>query len=178
VSGFIVHVFIADPAARSIGWEPGSPFQLQVGFAHLALGLLGAIAAERRGGFREATVVAVTVFGIGATLVPLHLTGTGNLSFGNALLTAASLVTPLLLIWFVLALRRAEQVEPPTIILRGWMIPVRRGSVAAAAIAAWAFPIGYSTGQPVGIALAGIAVAAVAFWWVVSRAPTHRVRAS
>src|SRR5690606_17186281 len=62
LSGFIAHFFISDPVARSIGWEPGSPFQLEVGFANLAIGLLGAVAAERRDGFREATVLAVTVF--------------------------------------------------------------------------------------------------------------------
>ena len=51
--GFIAHVFISDEIAESIGWDAGSPFQLEVGFANLAIGLLGAIAAERRDGFRR-----------------------------------------------------------------------------------------------------------------------------
>lgn len=29
--GFIPHVFFADQAARLIGWQPGSPFQFEVG---------------------------------------------------------------------------------------------------------------------------------------------------
>jgi len=30
--GFVPHVFFPDQAARQIGWPPGSPFQLEVGF--------------------------------------------------------------------------------------------------------------------------------------------------
>ncbi len=174
ISGFIAHAFISDPVARSIGWEPGSPFQLEVGFAYLAFGLLGAVAAERRDGFREATVAAATVFSVGAALVHLmDIAATGNLAPGNALQSVSNLALPALLIWFLVALRRAEQAEPPNIVLRGWMIPVRRGSVAAVAVAASAFPVGYATGQVVAVSLAGIAVAAAAFWWIVSRAPSH-----
>lgn len=175
ISGFIAHVFISDPVARSIGWEPGSPFQFEVGFANLAIGLLGAVAAERRDGFREATVAAATVFSVGSTLVHLiDIAATGSLVPSNALQNVSNLVGPALLIWFLVALRRAERADPPNIALRSWMIPVRRGSVAAVAIAASAFPVGYATGQVVALSLAGIAVAAVAFWWIVSRAPSHR----
>ncbi len=176
ISGFIAHVFIADPAARSIGWEPGSPFHLVVGFANLAIGLLGAVAAERRDGFREATVVAATVFGVGTAAVHLMVAvATGSLGFGSVLQSVSGVVQPALLIWFLMALRRAERDDLPTIVLRGWMIPVRRGSVAAVGIAATAFSLGYSTGQMVALSLAGIAVAGVAFWWIVSRAPSHRM---
>jgi hypothetical protein len=178
VAGFISHVFIAGPAARSMGWEPGSPFQLQVGFAYLAIGLLGAVAAERRDGFREATVVAAAVFDLGAALTPLIYAGTVQPGPGNVLLSLASLARPGLLIWFLLALKRGEEADPPTIVLRGWMIPVRRGSVAAVAVAAMAFSLGYPTGQPVVFPLIGIVVAGIAFWWIVSRAPTHRLRAA
>jgi hypothetical protein len=178
MAGFISHAFISDPAARSIGWEPGSPFQLQVGFAYLALGLLGAVAAERRDGFREATVAAVVVFEVGAVLATLIHAGTSQPGPVNVLLSVASLARPALLIWFLLALKRGEEADPPTIVLRGWMIPVRRGSVATVAIAAMAFPLGYPTGQPVVLPLIGIVVAGIAFWWIVSRAPTHRLRAA
>ena len=178
LSGFIAHVFISDPAALSMGWEAGSPFQLEVGFANLAIGLLGAIAAERRDGFREATVAAATVFGIGATLVHLmELAATGDLAPGSVLVNVASLGMPALLIWFLLALRRAERAEPPTIVLKSWMIPVRRGSVFAVGIAATGFAVSYSAGQVVALSLTGIVVAAVVFWWIVSRAPSHRVAA-
>jgi hypothetical protein len=179
VSGFIANVFISDPAARSLGWEPSSPFQLLVGFANLAIGLLGAVAAERRDGFREATVGAATVFSLGAPFVYLmDIAATGNMWLANTLLSIATLAQPALLIWLLLALRRAEREESLTIVLRSWMIPVRRGSVFAVGIAATAFSLGYSTGQPVLLSLAGIAAAAVAFWVIVSRAPSHRASVS
>jgi hypothetical protein len=58
--------------ARSIGWAAGNPVQLEVAFANLAAGVLGVVAMGRRDGFREATVIAVTVLGVGATIV--HVT--------------------------------------------------------------------------------------------------------
>jgi hypothetical protein len=61
VGGFFGHFFISDSVAESIGWPTGNPFQLEVGFANLAVGILGIVAMGRRDGFREATVIAVTV---------------------------------------------------------------------------------------------------------------------
>lgn len=174
VSAFIAHAFVPGLAARSIGWEPGSPFQLQAGFANLAIGLLGAVAAERRDGFREATVVAATVFGLGAAVVPL-MAGTAGIPTSTSMLQNVShLILPALLIWFLRAVRRAERTEPPHIVLRGWMIPVRRGAVATVAIAAPAFAVAIGSERALEWSLAGIAVAALAFWWIVSRAPSHR----
>ena len=40
-------------------------------FANLALGILGIVAAGRRDGFREAKVLAATIFAVGAT-VAIH----------------------------------------------------------------------------------------------------------
>jgi hypothetical protein len=169
---FIGNVFISDTVARSLGQQPGNPFQLEVGFANLAIGLLGAVAAERRDGFREATVAAVFVFSVGATLV--YVAATGSPAPGNLLTDIGNLVRPALLIWFLIILRRAERAEPQTIVLRSWMIPVRRGSVVAVGIAATAFSVSYSTGRMAALSLAGTAVAVVVFWWFVSRAPSHR----
>ncbi|UCF28905.1 MAG: hypothetical protein JSW42_04285, partial [Chloroflexota bacterium] len=84
IAGFISHFFISDLVAELIGWPAGNPFQLEVAFANLMLGVLGLIAAGRRDGFREATVIAVTVFGVGATVVHLmDIFETGNLAPGN-----------------------------------------------------------------------------------------------
>jgi hypothetical protein len=174
ISAFIAHVVISGPAARSFGSEPGSPLQLQVAFASLAIGLLGAVAAERRDGFREATVAAASVFGIGATVVQfMDIAATGGFAPGNALQAVSDLATPVLLIWLLVTLRRTET-EPPNIVLRSWMVPVRRGSVATVAIAASALPVGYATGQVTAMSLAAMGVAAVAFWWIVSRSPSRR----
>jgi hypothetical protein len=178
VTDFIGHVLIADPVARSLGWDTGSPFQLMTGFAGLAIGLLGAVAAERRDGFREATVVAAVIFAAGkAVALVSDAIGRGSLLSANVLQGLAALIVPALLIWFLLLARRGEEAEQQTILLRGWMIPVRRGSVFAVGIAATAFSLGYSTGQMLLLAVAGFVVAAVAFWWFVSRAASHKVRA-
>ena len=45
LSGFFGHVFTPDAVAESIGWPKGSPFQQEMGFANLALAVLGLIAA-------------------------------------------------------------------------------------------------------------------------------------
>lgn len=168
LTAFIAHVFMADAA---------SPFQREVGFANLAIGLLGAVAAERRDGFREAAVGAAAVFGLGAAWAHLmDVTAAGD-ALAAILRVISRLVVPALLIWFLLALRRAERTEEPTIVLRSWMIPVRRGSVAAVGIAAAAFSVGYPTGQAVALSLAGLVVATVVFWLIVSRAASHRASA-
>ncbi len=46
--GFIMHFLFADHVATSIGWAPGSPFQTEVAFANLAVGVLGACGFWRR----------------------------------------------------------------------------------------------------------------------------------
>jgi 4-amino-4-deoxy-L-arabinose transferase-like glycosyltransferase len=81
IGGFFGHYFISDSVAESIGWPTGNPFQLEVGFANLAVGILGIVAMGRRDGFREATVIAVTVLGVGATIVHARdIIETGNLA--------------------------------------------------------------------------------------------------
>ena len=62
IGGFFAHLFLSDAVAESVGWPAGNPFQLEVGFANLAMGVLGIIAVGRRDGFREATVIAATTF--------------------------------------------------------------------------------------------------------------------
>jgi hypothetical protein len=176
VSGFIAHVLISEPAARAIGWEPGSAVQLVAGFASLATGLLGAVAAERRDRVRELAVVAVAVLGAGMAVAYLMNIGSGGMGLG-LLQAAGSIVLPALLASVLLALRRNET-ELPTIVLKSWMIPVRNGSVVAVGIAATSFGLGYSTGQVVLVPLAGAIAAVAAFWVVVSRAPSHRVKAA
>jgi hypothetical protein len=48
IGGFFGHFFISDSVAKSIGWPTGNPFQLEVGFANLAIGILGIVAMGRR----------------------------------------------------------------------------------------------------------------------------------
>lgn len=109
IGGFFGHLFLSDQVAESIGWSIGSPFQLEMGFANLALGVLGIIAVSRRDGFREATVIAVAIIGVGATVVHImDIIQTGNLAPGNTIQNVSNLLRPALLIGILVAARRAE----------------------------------------------------------------------
>jgi len=110
IGGFMGHLFASDLVAEAVGWPAGNPFQLEVGFANLAIGILGVIAIGRRDGFREATVIAVTVFSVGATVVHiLDIVQTGNLAPGNTVQNVGNLLRPALLIALLAASRRAAR---------------------------------------------------------------------
>jgi uncharacterized protein DUF6790 len=72
--GFIPHVFFADQAAQLIGWQPGSPFQFEVGFHDGAWGLLGFLCIWIGGLFWLATGLGWSFFMLGATYGHIHHT--------------------------------------------------------------------------------------------------------
>jgi hypothetical protein len=178
IGGFVAHVFISDEIAESVGWQAGSPFQLEVGFANLAIGILGAVAAERRDGFREATVIAVTVFSLGATYVHvLDIRETGNLAPGNTLQNVSNVIRPILLISLLAVSRRAERTSNPPDMetLDVWRVPILRASVVTVTLVSSAFAIGFGTGQPIVISGFGAAVACIVFAAMMARARIHGV---
>jgi uncharacterized protein DUF6790 len=62
---FVVHVFFGDTAAKFIGWE-NSPFQAEVGFASLGVGIAGVLAYKASLPFRVATFIPPAAFSLGA----------------------------------------------------------------------------------------------------------------
>ena len=62
---FVFHVFFGEMAAKFIGWED-SPFQAEVGFASLGVGIAGIIAFRASLPFRVATLIPPWVFALGA----------------------------------------------------------------------------------------------------------------
>ncbi|MGB8310301.1 MAG: DUF6790 family protein [Halobacteriota archaeon] len=83
--GFVGHIFFADQIAANIGWAAGSPFQREVGFANLVIGILGITCIWLRGNYWIATVIATTIFLWGAAYghimdIIVH----GNYAPGNA----------------------------------------------------------------------------------------------
>lgn len=62
---FIFHVFFGDRAAKFIGWE-NSPFQAEVGFASLGVGIAGVIAFRASLPSRFATLIPPSAFSLGA----------------------------------------------------------------------------------------------------------------
>lgn len=115
LGGAFGHLFLSDLVAQGIGWETGSPFQIEMGFANLALGILGIMAIARRGDFRVAVIVATTVIGGGATLVHLsEIIAHGNLEPGNTIQNIGNLLDPVLLIaltWWSSRLNQPEDAE-------------------------------------------------------------------
>lgn len=113
LSGAYGHLFLSDLVAEGIGWEAGSPFQLEMGYTNLALGILGMVALARRHDFRLATIIAVTVVGFGATIVHLmDIAAHGNLAPGNTIQNFGNLLDPILLIaltWWASRLKVADE---------------------------------------------------------------------
>jgi 4-amino-4-deoxy-L-arabinose transferase-like glycosyltransferase len=173
IGGFFGHVFISDSVAESVGWPTGSPFQLEVGFANLAIGILGIVAMGRRDGFREATVIAVTVFGVGATFVHISdIVETGNLAPGNTLQNIGNLLKPALLIGLLAASRLAERSpasEAHVPSFDKWRRPrIQAAGLITGSVAA-GFSVGFATDQPVIGTLVGTLLGAGLATFVIAR---------
>lgn len=63
--GAYAHVFMGPETARSIGWQPGSPFQFEIGMANLAFGVLGILCYWLRGRFWDASIIGWCVLFLG-----------------------------------------------------------------------------------------------------------------
>lgn len=169
IASFFGHYFFSDIVARYIGWPSGSPFQLEMAFANLALGILGLIAVGRRDGFREATVIAVAVIGVGASIVHLQdVVATGNLAPGNTIQNVANLIKPAFLVPLLIASRTAERSESSdagTAQFERWRAPLLRAVGAVTAIVSTAFAVGSAVGQVTAVSALGatIATASLAF---------------
>jgi len=105
VFSFTGHFFRSDEVAGYIGWPAGNPFQKEVAFANLSLGTLGFLCIWLRGHFWTATVVAASVFLLGAAVIHLvEIREEGNVSPGNAgPILLSDIAKPLLLIGLLLA---------------------------------------------------------------------------
>ena len=176
IGGFFGHFFISDSVAESIGWPAGNPFQLEVGFANLAVGILGMVAIGRRDGFREATVTAATVFALGATVVhAMDVVETGNLAPGNTIQNVSNLLRPALLIACLAASRRAERSprsEAHTSGFDRWRGPRERAAAVMTGSVAAGFGGGYAIDLPAIGTLIGTLVGAALATFVVARSPS------
>jgi len=91
------HLFAADETAKMIGWQPGSPFQSEIGMANLSYGVLGILAFWYRGLFWFATVLGQAILYLGAFVVHMIQIGHGDYASFNAgpLVWIGDLVLPL-----------------------------------------------------------------------------------
>ncbi len=115
------HVFAHEMAARLIGW-PDSPFQIEVGFASLGMGVVGLLAPWRSFDMRLAAVVAPTCFLWGAAAVHIHSMITAhNFAPGNAgIIFWSDLLVPVIGLGF-LWLQRRYEIEGRSAAPRPWL---------------------------------------------------------
>ena len=100
VVNFVFHVFFGEMSAKFIGWED-SPFQAEVGFASLGVGIAGIIAFRASLPFRVATLFPPLVFSLGAggghiyQIIAAHNFSPGNVGLvlpGNFLIPAFGVI--------------------------------------------------------------------------------------
>ncbi|MGU3494691.1 DUF6790 family protein [Xanthobacteraceae bacterium A53D] len=105
------HLAFASQSAAAIGWAP-SPFQTEVGFANLGLGLGGVLGyVYRNWGYRLGIAVVTAGFLWGAaSLHIIEIVRTGNLAAGNAgPILYTDILTPLALLVLLALTRRSTR---------------------------------------------------------------------
>ncbi len=168
LGGFFGHIFLSDTVAKSIGWATGSPFQLEMGFANLAICLMGFAAVTQRGGFRTATILGSTTVKFGAFLVHMYdLILHGNLAPSNILINFTNILVPVFLIGWTMAQRRAEREEDPTYDA-DWLKRISAYVLFVAAGVGTGFGVGFAIGQiipayaiTIGAAIVGLVIASM-----------------
>jgi hypothetical protein len=147
LGGAFGHLFLSDLVAEGIGWAAGSPFQLEMGYANLLIGVLGLIAVGRRDGFRTATILATTILGVGATLVHLQeILAYGNLAPGNTIQNLGNLLDPILLISLTWLSGRLTDPDAESPAFLRWQMKSQPIPGLAAAGIGTGFGIGFAVG--------------------------------
>jgi len=99
IQGFLGHVFKSDMIADFIGWEKGSLFQKELGYAELGYGIAGILCIWFKGEFWLATIVIISPLFIGATIVHVkEMIKNKNFNPGNSVMVIPDLLLPLSLI--------------------------------------------------------------------------------
>jgi hypothetical protein len=125
---FVGHVFFPEQAAAAIGWEP-SPFQFEVGYANLGLGLASLYAAYTGFYARVAVAIAASCFLVGAGIGHVQdIVTYGNLTPGNAgPILVTDFLTPMAVLALLLvAARRPQPKSPDTLALEAELEVARR----------------------------------------------------
>lgn len=96
---FCAHYFKPDEIARYIGWPVGNPFQKEVAFANLTMGIIGVLCFFFRDGFWLAAITFASIFLLGAFSVHVQdQKASGNKNPGNAgVLFYADIIIPIVL---------------------------------------------------------------------------------
>lgn len=105
IQGFLGHVFKSDMVAEYIGWEKGSPFQKELGYAELGYGIAGVMCIWMGKDFWLATIIITSPLFIGAAAVHLkEMMKSKNFKPGNSIILLPDLIIPLsLIVLFVIS---------------------------------------------------------------------------
>jgi Na+/melibiose symporter-like transporter len=125
---FVGHVFFPERAAAAIGWAP-SPFQFEVGYANLGIGLASLYAAYTGFYARVAVAIAASCFLIGAGIGHvMDISEHGNLAPGNAgPILITDFLTPMAVLALLLvAAQRPRPKSPDTLALEAELEIARR----------------------------------------------------
>jgi hypothetical protein len=113
VFGSMFHFFDGPDTAREIGYTNGDGgFQTEVGFADLAIGVLGILCARFRDGFLLAAVIAVSVCYLGDAYGHIHQAAVhdNHDPDNTGLVLWADFIAPLVAIGLYVASRRTPAV--------------------------------------------------------------------
>ena len=110
---FVGHVMFPVQAAAAIGWPP-SPFQFEVGYANLGLGLASLYAAFTTFYARVAVAIAASCFLVGAGIGHVHdIMAYDNLTPGNAgPILVTDFLTPMAVLVLLIASARRPSKRP------------------------------------------------------------------
>ena len=110
---FIGHVMFPAQAAAAIGWPP-SPFQFEVGYANLGIGLASLYAAFTTFYARVAVAITASCFLVGAGIGHVHdIMAYDNLTAGNAgPILVTDVLTPMAVLGLLIASARRPRQRP------------------------------------------------------------------
>jgi hypothetical protein len=115
IFGAMFHFFDGPDTAREIGYTNGDGgFQTEVGFADLAIGVLGVLCARFRDGFLLAAMIAVSISYLGDAYGHLHQAAIhdNHAPDNTGLVLWADFIAPLVAIALYAASRRAAPTRP------------------------------------------------------------------
>jgi len=96
--GFVGHTFLANTVALDIGWDTGSPFQTELAFYHLGLGIMAMMSLWKRDSLWVGVIYSKSIFLFGAAGVHIwDIIVNQNYSHGNTgtILFINDLILPL-----------------------------------------------------------------------------------
>jgi hypothetical protein len=93
------HTIKSDRIAEFIGWEKGSPFQKELGYAELGYGIAGILCIWMSKEFWLATIVTFSPLFFGATIVHIkEMMKSRNFKPGNSFIVLPDLIIPISLV--------------------------------------------------------------------------------